>query len=54
MFDKILKHPIRNAILMTFLFNVVFISLSMVQESKPQQYVDEYCTDDDCSSFYDF
>ena len=54
MIDKILKQPIRNAILIAFLFNVAFISLSLVWESKTQQYVDEYCTDDGCSSFYDF
>ena len=54
MIDTLLKHPIRNAILIVFLFNVAFISLSLVWESKPQQYVDDYCTDDGCSSFYDF
>jgi len=54
MIDKLLKHPIKNAILIALLFNVVFVSLSLVLEAKPQKYIDEYCTDDGCSSFYDF
>jgi len=50
MIDTLLKHPIRNAILIAFLFNVIFISLSLVWESKPQQYIEEYCTDSGCKS----
>ena len=53
MIDTLLKQPIRNAILIAFLFNVIFISLSLVWESKPQQYIEEYCTDSGCKSYWD-